>query len=91
MYLGRDFFVCVLRGEIQPQTQWNLGALFHNFEKKIPNFLFEDSDFTHTSYMVTFYYHCILFLIQFNGNSICTVIANLFLIDQKCTITNFPI
>ena len=57
--------------EIWPHFQWNLGDFFPNFGKK--NIFYEDWDFhsvnTHTSYMVTFYYHCILFFLQFNGNS----------------------
>ena len=76
----RDLFV-LSGAEIRPHSQWNLGAFFPNFEKKIPifNFFFvEDWDFlsvnTHTSYMVKF---------SFNLMAIVCVIANLFFIDQK--------
>ena len=66
------------------QSQWNLGDYFPIL-KKIPifkkkNFFFEDLDFhsvtTHTSYMVTPYYHCIYF--SFNLMAKVCVIANLF-------------
>ena len=53
-------------------------TFFPNFEKNhvLIFFLFEDWDFhsvtTHTSYMMTIYYHCILFLLQyFDGKSMC--------------------
>ena len=80
-------FFCVLKGRNsapfpRPHSQWNLGAFFPNFGKKIQSsqifFFFEDWDFhsvnTHKSYMLTF---------SFNLMAIVCVIANLFFIDQK--------
>ena len=64
-----------------------------NFEKKYPSpppptpIFFPELSFSHHTsklhgYMVTFYYHCILFLLQFNGNSMC-VIAHCFFNQLK--------
>ena len=68
-------------------SQWNLGDFFPIL-KKNPNlkkiyFFLKIEIFIqspHTSYMVTIYYHCILFLLQFNGK-VC-VITNLFLLTN---------
>ena len=47
--------------------KWKLGDFFPNFEQKIPilkkvSFFFLRIFTHHTSYMVTIYYHCILFI-----------------------------
>ena len=65
-------------------SQWDhLGDFFSQFEEKILNqkniffFKLSFSHHTHTSYMLTIYYHCILFSFKFMA--IVCVIANLFL------------
>ena len=71
----QGFFSVFSGAEIRPFTQWNLGDFSPNIKKKSQFsifffffFFFEDWDFhsvtTHTSY-----YHCILFLLQFDSKS----------------------
>ena len=84
-------FLVFSGAEIRPHSQWNLGD-FSQFWKTIPIikkkiFFFEDCDFhsatTHTGYMVTIYYHWILFLLQyFDSKSMCNSYF-VFFINQK--------
>ena len=82
LYPVRDFLV-FSGAEIQPQISapfaFEFRRLFPNFEKKKLLLFFKKyfhSVTTHTSYMVAIHYHCILFLLQFNGK-VCAI-ANLF-------------
>ena len=75
---GQRFFFSS-RAEILPHSQWNLGDFFPNFEERNPNlnfltFFLKIGIFIQwplTSYMLTIYIHCILFLLQFDGKSMC--------------------
>ena len=65
-------------GKFSAQFPLEFRLLFFPNLKKNPNLqrkqfgvIFIQSTHTLVSYIVTFYYHCILFLLQFNGNSIC--------------------
>ena len=87
-------FIWVFSGaEVQPNSQWNLGDFFPNFEKKSKSskkffFSFEIGIFiqsTHTSYMV---------MISFNLMAIVCDIANLYFLNKNDRIvheTNSPI
>ena len=70
---GRDFFWCSQGPNFVPME---IRCPFAQFLKKNKKKLFRPNTH-HTSYMVTIYYLCILFLLQFYGNIVC-IIANLF-------------
>ena len=90
-----EFFLCSQGPNFGPSPNGNL-VTFFPILKKNPNLkknikkldwdFFQDhhTHTHHTSYMTILlsYYHCILFLLQFNGNIAC-VIA-IFLSNQKC-------
>ena len=81
-YRVRDFFCVFSVAEIRPHSQWNLGDLNPNFEKKIPILkkiflkklkvgIFIQSTHTHTSYKAMFFFNLMTI--------VCVIMSKLFI------------
>ena len=73
--------------KLRPHFQWNLGAFFPNFEKKIPIFFLLKIGISIQSHTHTHKLHGEI-LLQFNGNSMCNS-SFVFLLTKNDIIVHY--